>query len=193
MVGLEISKSMEHFYQNLHGWFNYQDLYKKQVERITEPAHFVEVGCWKGMSAAFMAVEIINSGKNIKFDCVDIWTGAGKVGEYDHHDSVQNQTLYEEFIENMKPVEGYYTPIREWSSNAAKLYEDNSLDFVFIDAGHEYEFVHADILAWMPKIKSGGWIAGHDYPRAPGVKQAVDELIKEFNTSNACWIKGPLK
>ena len=36
-------------------------------------AHFVEVGTWQGNSAAYMAVEILNSGKNIQFDVYDIW------------------------------------------------------------------------------------------------------------------------
>ena len=65
---------MEHFYQNLgQDWFTYPQLYKGMVEKFNEGSHFVEVGVWKGRSASFMAVEIHNSGKKIKFDCVDTW------------------------------------------------------------------------------------------------------------------------
>jgi len=65
---------MEHFYKDLgENWFTYPGLYSMIVEKYPTNSHFVEVGVWKGMSAAYMAVEIINSGKNIKFDCIDIW------------------------------------------------------------------------------------------------------------------------
>ena len=63
---------MEHFYQKIgEDWFTYPNLYKKMVSDANENSHFVEVGVWKGRSAAFMAVEIINSKKDIKFDCID--------------------------------------------------------------------------------------------------------------------------
>ena len=55
---------MEHFYQKIgEDWFTYPNLYKKMVSDANENSHFVEVGVWKGRSAAFMAVEIINSKK----------------------------------------------------------------------------------------------------------------------------------
>ena len=64
---------MDHFYEDVYG-FSQVDLfalYKKMVDRFDSGSHFVEVGAFLGRSAVFMAVEIINSGKNIKFDCVD--------------------------------------------------------------------------------------------------------------------------
>ena len=68
---------MEHFYQNIgEDWFSYPQLYKRIVDNSQDGSHIVEVGSWKGRSAAFMAVEIINSNKKIKFDCVDTWLGA---------------------------------------------------------------------------------------------------------------------
>ena len=135
-----------------------------------------------------MCVEIAKSGKDIKFDCVDIWTGAGVVGEYDADESVKQQTLYDEFLAYMKPAEGLYTPVKEWSDKAAALYADASLDFVFIDAGHTYENASADIKAWLPKVKPGGFIAGHDYGSAPGVNRAVNELLTGFDVDINSWI-----
>lgn len=179
---------MEHFFKNIPGWFDFNNIYKDAINSTTGPAHFVEVGSWKGKSAAFMCVEIINSGKPIKFDCVDIWTGEGKPGEYENDPSVINQTLFDEFNNNMLPVKHVFTPIREWSDKAAERYADASLDFVFIDAGHSYENAIADIRAWLPKIKSGGTIAGHDYNSAPGVKKAVNEMFTDFKKDHSSWI-----
>jgi hypothetical protein len=102
---------MEHFYnENIFGenWFDYSELYKSQVNKAIDGSHFVEVGSWKGRSSAFMAVEIINSGKKIKFDCVDTWTGTedlnekASVPEYQNDPAILNNTLYDVFLKIMK-------------------------------------------------------------------------------------------
>lgn len=64
------------------------------------------------------------------------------------------------------------------TQQAAPLVPDGWADFVFIDAGHSYEAVKADIAAWLPKVKPGGWFGGHDYHKNhPGVIRAVDEAF----------------
>ena len=64
------------------------------------------------------------------------------------------------------------------SIEASKLYEDNSLDFVLIDAAHDYENVKEDIKHWFPKVKKGGVMAGDDYHYTwPGVVKAADEAF----------------
>jgi len=71
--------------------------------------------------------------------------------------------------------------LRKDSKEAAKDIPDASLDFVFIDADHSYEGCKADIEAWKPKIKKGGFISGHDYENTEfpcwGVKKAVQEAF----------------
>lgn len=174
---------MEHFYQNIHGWMDYQDLYTMMVNQAPDPAHFVEVGSWKGCSAAYMAVEIINSQKNIQLDCVDTWLGSPEHqagGQFQDADCIAGQ-LFEKFQENMAPVAHVVSAKRGESLMVVEEYQDASLDFVFIDANHTYEHVKADILAWLPKIKSGGYLAGHDYTW-PGPRQAVDELFAATRT-----------
>ena len=169
---------MKHFYLQIPGWFSSDVLYTDVVRKAEEGAHFVEVGSYEGQSAAFMAVEIINSGKHIKFDCIDTWT---------HHNNIHDpDEAYNTFQNNMKPVEGVYNPIRMDSVEASKLYSDNSLDFVYIDADHSYESVKKDIIAWLPKVKTGGILAGHDYPMI-SVRNAVHEILREENISvNMC-------
>lgn len=181
---------MNHIYENIDGWFTFPNLYKMAVETAPDNSHFVEVGSWMGRSASYMAVEIINSNKNIKFDCIDTWEGSV---EHADRDEVKENTLYDKFLDNIEPVKNVINPIRMHSLNAVDLYDDNSLDFVFIDAAHDYENVKKDIIAWYPKVKSNGLFAGHDYdPSWEGVVRAVDEFINEMGytlsiKSELCW------
>jgi hypothetical protein len=189
---------MEHFYQTVgEDCMDFQELYSNMVEHFTDGSHFVEVGSWKGRSASYMGVEIYNSEKQIKFDCVDTW-----LGSVEHHDKnspffVQEliddkDWLYYQFLNNTRPVCDIINPIRLSSLDAVNQYPNRSLDFVFIDASHEYNDVKKDILSWYPKIKKGGFIAGHDYTTFDGVKQAVNELLidKKMNCSliKSYWI-----
>ena len=180
---------MEHFYQKIgEDWFTYPNLYKKMVGNNNNGSHFVEVGVWKGRSASFMAVEIINSNKNIKFDCVDTWEGSV---EHQNYDIISEKKLFDVFSENIEPVSHIINPIRMKSLEAVNLYDDESLDFVFIDASHEYEDVKNDILAWLPKVKEGGFIGGHDYSSSwDGVVRAVDEIFNnsELVIDEYCWL-----
>jgi hypothetical protein len=179
---------MEHFYQTIPGWCDFENIYHGIVQTLPDNSHIVEVGSWKGRSAAFMCVEIANSGKNIRFDCVDTWKGSLVEQEHQADPSVVNDTLYEDFLNYMSPAKGIFTPVRAPSVMASSAYDNNSLDFVFIDAGHTYEDAHADITAWLPKVKSGAILAGHDYFSAPGVKKAVDELLGNVATDQSSWI-----
>ena len=176
---------MKHFYQTIgENWFTYPNLYRSMVQRF-DNAHFVEVGAWKGRSAAYMGVEIYNSGKNIRFDCIDLWEYSNTQSDIPEHEYTN---LYQQFLDNVAPLKDVINPIKGTSIEVSALYEDESLDFVFIDAAHDYDNVKKDISAWFPKVKKGGVIAGHDYTSAAGVKLAVDEFFKDITVSEECWI-----
>jgi len=72
------------------------------------------------------------------------------------------------------------------SRMAAGKIKDESLDFIFIDADHSYKECLWDILNWMPKVRKGGLVSGHDFQdRFPGVKKAVREVFGDkFKTGD---------
>lgn len=182
---------MEHYYQNIgENWFSYQGLYTEMVKRY-DNAKFVEIGCWRGRSACYLAVEIFNSNKNIQLYCVDTWLGSE---EHKDMDVIKDNKLYDEFLGNIEPVKHIVTPVRNASLEAVKTFEDNYFDFIFIDASHDYENVLADLRAWYPKLKTGGYFAGHDYGNTwTGVNRAVDQWCQENNVRlemsghQSCW------
>ena len=67
--------------------------------------------------------------------------------------------------------------------DAVKDFADKSLDFVFIDGHHGYDYIKEDIREWSKKVRKGGIVSGHDYYLTPagnmGVMDAVDEYVKE--------------
>jgi hypothetical protein len=67
--------------------------------------------------------------------------------------------------------------LRMTTTYAAGAFKDATCDFVFIDADHRYEAICKDIDIWLPKIRDGGMMIGHDYNVRdfPGVVQAVTE------------------
>lgn len=188
---------MKHFYQNIgvENMFTYPKLYRNMVKKFGDGAKFIEIGSWKGQSAVFMAVEIINSLKNIEFYCVDIWKGNGIIDSYENYLKTCNSKnksnkLFNIFIKNIEPVKHIIKPIRKTSIAASKKFSDEYFDFIFIDASHEYKEFKQDLIAWYPKIKKGGVFAGHDY-KWGGVERALREFFSElpkFNIKEQCWV-----
>lgn len=165
---------INHFWQGIDGWVGENRTYREAVKKAENGDHFVEVGVFKGRSAAYMAVEIINSGKQITFDAIDHFQGSPEHGNVSH-------ILYNATVQNLKPVEGYVNIIKQASPEASKNYEDGSLTFVFIDGGHDYDSVMADLRAWWPKVKVSGQLTGDDYqPSWPGVIKAVNDFSEEI-------------
>lgn len=153
------------------GWFNFENLYSDMVNKF-DNAVFVEIGCWKGRSTIYMADQIKNSKKNIKFYGIDIWE------PYIQGDGVRRGASFEEFLYNIKPVQEYITPIKGSSHDVFEQFADKSIDFLYIDADHNYEFIKKDIELWYPKMKKGGLMGGHDY-QFEGVGRAVNEFFAD--------------
>jgi predicted O-methyltransferase YrrM len=167
-------------------WFTYKQLYTDMVRGFPSGSTFVEIGSWKGKSAAYMAVEIANSQKNINFYCIDTWEGS-----IEHQDNENIKELYDVFIKNMNTLNTFFHPIKTTSLQATTMFENESIDFLFLDASHEYNDVKNDISAWLPKIRKKGILAGHDYQSCfPGVIIAVNESLNTFtvDTKQKCFI-----
>jgi hypothetical protein len=73
--------------------------------------------------------------------------------------------------------------IEKFSEDAVKDFEDNSLDFVYIDADHSYDFVMQDVILWGRKVRRGGILSGHDYyydNEKPGRRAKVTQAINDY-------------
>lgn len=114
---------------------------------------------------------------------VDPWYSISRTAkERGHRHSCHKQTLSNlaSWIES-----GQFIILRKFSMEALADIPDESLDFVFIDGDHRYEFVKDDIAGWEKKVRKGGIVSGHDYyifhSRLVGVVDAVNDYVKENN------------
>lgn len=87
-------------------------------------------------------------------------------------------------VSRLKRFGGRVKMMEALSPAVADTFKANSLDFVYIDGDHSGEAVRADIEAWLPKVKPGGYICGHDYDRKkwPGLCEAVDSAARELGS-----------
>lgn len=137
----------------------------------------VEVGCARGRTTR----ELLEHCKDLFLYLVDLWQPMPKDMEggtqYRDWDFNKVKRLFDKSIQPF-PKERYKI-LRGLSWEMANEIEDNSLDFVFIDADHEHSSVIKDIKAWTPKLKPGGMLCGHDI-HFDGVKTAVELLIPNY-------------
>ena len=142
----------------------------------------VEVGTEQGK----FAEEICRDNPGVLLTCVDPYQA------YDRYEQHQTQAKLDRFYVEAQARLAQYRDVhimRRASLEAAALFERDSLDFVFIDANHAYEYVRDDIAAWEPLVRRGGMVAGHDYkpegqerkPLPFGVIQAVTEHVAAYN------------
>jgi len=140
-----------------------------------------KIGVEVGVAAGKFSNIICEAMPGVKLFCVDVWEPYAEYADY------QEISIFETLYNDAKAKLAQYdcTLIKKFSMDAVKDFEDESLDFVYIDSNHRYSFVRDDIREWTKKVKKGGIVSGHDYgtmeEMGVGVKQAVDEYVKEHN------------
>ena len=151
-----------------------------------------EVGVWRGHSS----IGFLRLLPNLqRLYLVDSWLNYKDYTESGDAKSQSDLAKDQEITEDRIYFFGQKPKIlKGLSSDVAEKIPDGSLDFVFIDANHAYEYVMSDIRAWTPKLRPNGVLGGHDYgaPGHDGVKRAVDEVFGtqvNFGKDYVWWIR----
>jgi hypothetical protein len=170
-------------YEQIPGWFDFPNIYDDMVARARDGSVFVEVGAYLGRSTAYLASRIKASSKRIRLYVVDLWDGWFYDDYRPQTPMPESRDVFWHFVRNMREagIDDVLFPLKMPSEQAANLFDDGSLDFVWIDADHGYEAVGRDLAAWFPRVKRRGVLGGHDYMNNdfPGVRRAVDEFFTE--------------
>jgi len=140
-----------------------------------------EIGCLWGSTTG----HLLRNCPGLELYAVDMWSPDMYGDDLPPWDFVRAKERFYEAVKDFNP-----TVLEGVSWEMSKWVDDGYLDFVFIDANHNYESVYKDIVSWSRKIRPGGMLCGHDYAeRFPGVVMAVNELTEKINTgpSNIWW------
>lgn len=133
-----------------------------------------EIGVASGEYSETLCKEI----PGLKLYCIDLWQPYKEYKDYQRKGTFNK--MYKDAHKKLFKYDAHF--IQRYSIDAVRDFVDHSLDFVYIDANHQYEYVKEDIEHWAKKVNFDGIVAGHDY-RTPntGVKEAVDEFVMEHD------------
>lgn len=142
------------------------------------------IGVEVGSASGCFTKQILATWKSCEMlHCIDLWAHqeSGYPDDCNLSDDVQKER-YKRFLLDFKGVPNINV-IKQWSHIASALFDDESVDFIYLDANHSTAGCMSDLVAWYPKLKNGGIISGHDYcpgnGEGYGVKDAVDGFAKE--------------
>ena len=145
-----------------------KDLILVVKNKLGNGLKMVEIGSYAGESSEMWA----ESGAFEKIVCVDAWKNGWNKKAKASNTTELAEKKFDEVAAKHKCIE----KMKSTSLEAAKEFDDESLDLVYIDSDSTYESVKSDIEAWLPKVRKGGIISGHDYRKSwEGVIEAVDE------------------
>lgn len=168
---------MNHYFHELEGWFKFRPAFDHILAALPRtPSTFVEIGLWYGRSTAYLGVEIVNSQKPVTLLAVDHFKGQPEIIGRRAALVADSETA---FRRNIAPVADAlgdrFRLLVSDSVQAAAAVPDDSVEVVWLDAAHHYEGVRAEIDAWWPKLRAGGFMGGDDFVKCEGVQQAVIE------------------
>lgn len=187
-------------WHEIHGWFKWRSGQEEAVQQFPAGSRFVEVGTYLGQSICSLGEVIEISGKTFTVIGIDTCQGSGPEGprQKDYHGAVvaQNGGTFAGVLHKNILECGYgnlISLIITDSISASRLFPDASLDWVHLDARHDYDGLKADIEAWLPKVKPGGWLSGDDYDHVkwPDVVQVVGNMLPQatpWSTLQWRWI-----
>lgn len=174
------------------------------LRRLPANAQMAEVGVLRGALSAL----ILQRAPGATLLMVDNWLTADQQPEdyratgdaHALHDDPARVAAHRRDAMDVAEAFGWRACIAEMGSiEAAKRVQRHEFDLVFLDADHSEAGVAADLEAWAPLVKAGGWIGGHDYGNADprydfsGVKRAVDAWVGdrpvELDLNFTWWVR----
>jgi len=164
----------------------------EQLAKKHDLQSFLEMGCKEGRTTAHMLehTECIVT-------AIDPWIvqppQAGKDGG-ETYEGWDFEAIEEEFWARVEAWKDRLSFYRAEGDDVVRQLDDSSVDLIFIDAAHDYDSVKHDIQTWLPKVGSGGILAGHDYQhKFPGVMRAVADTFNlmdvHMEADSVWWVK----
>jgi hypothetical protein len=134
-------------------------------------AKFCKIGAEIGVARGEYSECLMNANPTMKLYGVDPHTTYGGYKDYALNSTMHK--LRDEAHARLDRFPGYEF-VEKFSMDAVKDFEDESLDFVYIDANHDGPHVTEDVTEWAKKVRKGGVVSGHDYGRVRSLTDRYD-------------------
>ena len=166
-----------------------EDHRKFWLEKLVKDNNF-KVGAELGVHEGVTFKHLIHNCPDLTLYGIDVWDA-----EYESHDHIIRRNMKPEFERYFLSLRDEFNKnkrailIKESTFTAHEIIDNKSLDFVFIDADHHYTSLYWDIVNWLPKVKRGGYVTGHDIHQG-FTQTAVRETLGEYKTGpDDVWYK----
>ncbi len=179
----------------IQGWGSRSPMFAELIEAV-RPQRIVEVGSWKGASAAYMCELMAAANIPGAIVCVDTWLDGDSIWRLSPACSSEERRrlyrygrpveLYHQFLANMVHL-GFndrVVPFPTTSAKAARWLVRNQViaDLIYVDGSHDERDVYYDLVDYWPLVAAGGVLCGDDWsPQKPGVEPAVRRFAAQQN------------
>jgi len=144
---------------------------KKNFGEAMEERGFTVAAELGVQTGVFSDMYLYTSPSTTKYILVDTWAHRANYSDAANVDNARQEAIYQGMLKRLGPYRSAGTGragaelqiMRMWTTEAAPKVPDESIDFIYVDARHDYCGVKEDIEAWWPKLKTGGVMAGDDY------------------------------
>jgi hypothetical protein len=164
---------------------------RQEIPNFLQSDGGLSVGVEVGVKTGDFSYEILSKwARCSKFYLVDIWRQQKNYIDGANVNDRRQDQLFNITQARLKPFENKLQYLRMFSSEASKLIPDSSVDFVYVDARHDFCGAYEDITLYWPKIRRGGILAGHDFKFASETDAKDDWSLCMNGTRHPGAVKG---
>lgn len=150
-----------------------------EFDTLLRPLGLMDVGAEVGCAECRSSLEFLQMGVE-KLFLIDVWEHIPNVSGDGNSPESWHQNNFSICQSKLKNYSDRVIFLKGFSTEMAKRIPNKYLGFVYLDAAHDYANVLKDLEAYVPKVREGGIVAGHDFlSEHYQVKQAVEEFCKD--------------
>lgn len=155
---------------------------RSELGRIAQAEGFA-IGVELGVQNGYYSKEMLSSWPGCEeYHLVDLW------GHQENYDDVANvnmaaqEKIYRRALESTSEWREKVAVCRNYTTSCVDMFDDEYFDFIYVDARHDFKGVWDDVVAYWPKLKVGGIMAGHDYvTNDDGPRQSGQDWTKNYD------------
>jgi len=160
---------------------------RNELPHLLNRRGLLGLGAEIGVQQGYFSDLLLSGWDGARLLSIDPWSEAPDATYVDVANLPQrtNDTYYEETKRRLSRHGERSLIWRRTSASAARATPAKALDFVYLDARHDYASVKEDLSLWFDRMRPGGILAGHDYLDGElpegifGVRRAVEEFCAQ--------------